>query len=377
MACAVERVLGNRIWSGLVIVKYGHGAPTKRIAVEEAGHPIPDRAGLRAARRLRLLASSLSKRDLLIVLLSGGASSLMPAPVPGVTLGDKQRVTRQLLKSGASIREINTVRKHLSTLKGGRLAGSTDATIVTLILSDVLGDDVSAIASGPTVPDATTFRDAVECLKRYRLWSGLPPGIRKHLDRGRHGLVAETPKPGDALFRRVYHRVIGTGELAVAAAARVARKAGLRTIVRSTMLTGEAHPTGARFGGMAREILERGEPVRRPCCILAGGETTVTVRGNGTGGRAQEFAVAAAKKIAGLKNVWVAAFGTDGTDGPTDVAGAVVDGETKDRARHMGVDLDAALKQNDTYPVLRKLRAHIKTGPTGTNVNDLYLLLVL
>jgi len=377
MACALEPLLGSRLQSGFVIVKYGHAVPTKRVVVAEAGHPLPDRAGLYAARRLMRVASSLSKRDLLIVLLSGGASSLMPAPAPGISLHDKLRVTQRLLKSGASIREINTVRKHLSALKGGRLAAATDATIVTLILSDVLGDDLSSIASGPTVPDPTTFGQAVACLKRYRLWASVPTSVRAHLDRGRRGLIAETPKLGDALFRRAHHCVIGNGALAVAATARAAREAGLRTVVHSTKLTGEAGPAGARLGAMAAGILRRGKPVRRPCCIVAGGETTVTVRGKGRGGRAQEFAVAAAKAIAGMRHVWVAAVGTDGTDGPTDVAGALVDGGTVSLARRMEVDLEAALKQNNTYPALKKLRAHIKTGPTGTNVNDLYLLLIL
>ena len=377
MARAMEWLLGTRLDTGLVIVKYGHAVRTRQILVEEAGHPVPDAAGLKAARRLERLTSSLSARDLLIVLLSGGASSLMPAPVQGITFNDEQRVTQQLLKSGASIREINTVRKHLSQLKGGRLAASTDATIVTLILSDVIGDEVSAIASGPTVSDPTTFHDAVECLKRYRLWSGAPERVRTHLDRGRRGLVADTPKPGAALFRRAQHHLIGNNGLAVAAAAQAARKARLNTFVHRPALTGEASLAGARFGAMARRILDQGKPMCRPCCVIAGGETTVRVKGRGIGGRAQEFALAAATEIAGLKQVWVAALGTDGTDGPTKAAGAVVDGETVGRARRLGVDIDRALKGNNTYPALKKLRAHITTGPTNTNVNDLYLLLVL
>jgi glycerate-2-kinase len=376
MARAMEGLLGPRLRSGLVIVKHGHAVPTRRIVVNEAGHPLPDRAGLRAASRLRAMISSLSGRDLLIVLLSGGASSLMPSPVPGVSLRDKHRVTDLLLKSGATIREINTVRKHLSALKGGGLAGSTQAAIITLILSDVLGDDVSAIASGPTAPDPTTFRDAVQCLKRYRLWHDVPAGVRAHLSRGSHGLVKETPKPGAPVFRRVQHQLIGSNEVAVAAAERSARKAGLRTAVITTRLSGEASRAGAGFGAIARRVVRNGKPARKPCCIIAGGETTVTVKGNGRGGRAQEFAVAAAGAIAGLKNVWVAALGTDGTDGPTDVAGAVVDGGTMIRAGRSGVDLKQALRDNDTYAALKKLRAHITTGPTNTNVNDLYLLLI-
>ncbi|BFU95230.1 MAG: Glycerate 2-kinase [Nitrospira sp.] len=377
MARAAELLLGNRLQGGLVVVKYGHAVPTRRITVREAGHPYPDRAGFYAARGVMRLASGLSERDLLIVLLSGGASSLLPAPVPDISLSDKQRVTRRLVRSGASIQDINTVRKHLSALKGGGLAAMTSARIVSLILSDVLGDDISAIASGPTAPDPTTFRQAIDCLKHYRLWSSLPASIRRHLDRGRRGAVAETPKPGAPCFRRVVNVLIGSGALAVAEAARAVRGAGLRTVIHSTGLTGEARLAGAEFGAMARTILRRGMPVRRPCCVIAGGETTVTVKGRGRGGRAQEFAAAAAQAVAGLPDVWVAAVGTDGTDGPTDVAGALVSGQTAAHARGWGIDLDAALKRNNTYPALKRLGAHIITGPTGTNVNDLYVLLVL
>jgi len=377
MACTIERILGRRLHSGRIIVKYGHVVPTERIVVEEAAHPLPDRAGQLAAERLRALASSLTARDLLIVLLSGGASSLMPAPAPGITLVDKQRVTKQLLRCGANIGEINTVRKHLSNLKGGRLAESTKATIVTLILSDVLGDDLSAIASGPTAPDPTTYGEAVECLKRYRVWSSAPRAVRKRLEQGRRGRLAETPKPRSPIFRRVQHHIIGNSELAIAAVTRTAREAGLRTIIHSTTLTGEARVVGAQFGALARTILAKKDPVSKPCCIVAGGETTVTVQGTGKGGRAQEFAVAAAKAIAGLPNVWVAAIGTDGTDGPTSAAGALVSGDTLALARRLGVNLDSALTQNNTFPALRRLRSLITTGPTGTNVNDLYLLLVL
>jgi glycerate 2-kinase len=377
MARAMERILGRRLHSGLIIVKYGHAVPTARIAVAEAAHPLPDRAGQLAAERVRVLASSLTKHDLLIVLLSGGASSLMPAPVRGVTLADKQRVTRQLLRSGASIGEINSVRKHLSNLKGGRLAESTKATVVTLILSDVLGDDLSTIASGPTAPDPTTYGEAIDCLKRYHVWSSSPPAVRAHLERGGRGHLSETPKPGSPVFRRVQHQIVGNSKLALAAVTRTTREAGLRTVIHSMTLTGEARVAGARFGALARAVLAKKSVASRPCCVVAGGETTVTVKGRGQGGRAQEFAVGAAKVIAGLPNVWVAAIGTDGTDGPTDVAGALVSGDTLVQAQSLGVDLDSALARNNTYLALRALQSHIITGPTGTNVNDLYLLLVL
>ena len=377
MARAIERVLGPRLHGGLVIVKYGHALPTSRIEVAEAAHPLPDKAGLRAAKRLAALARSLTARDLLIVLLSGGASSLMPAPVRGISLKDKLDVTRLLLRCGATIREINTVRKHLSFLKGGRLAESTEATVITLILSDVLGDDISAIASGPTVADPTTFQNAMACLHRFGIVRAVPTPVRRHLLKGCRGLVPETPKPGARRFRQGQAAIIGNIETAVLAATRAARTFGLRTVVQSFGVTGEAAKAGKQFGRLARRIVEQGDPVRRPCCIVAGGETTVTVTGRGTGGRAQEFALAAAKSIAGLKNVWIAAVGTDGTDGPTDAAGALVSGETLSRAERLGLNLDRALLNHDSYPILKRLRCHIKTGPTGTNVNDLYLLLVL
>jgi glycerate-2-kinase len=377
MARAVEQRLGPRLHGGFVVVKYGHVVPTRRIVVAEAGHPVPDRSGQRAAARLCAMAAELGRRDLLIVLLSGGASSLLPAPVAGVTLADKQRTTQELLRCGASIHDINTVRKHLSRIKGGRLAELTEATVVTVILSDVLGDDLSAVASGPTVPDPTTYQEAVAILKRDRIWRVLPQRVRQHLERGCQGFVSETPKPGSSLFRRVHHHIVGNNAAAVAAVIRAAREAGLRTLVYTPALTGEARVEGQRFGALARNIVREGKPLQRPCCVVAGGETTVTVTGKGTGGRAQEFAAAAALEIAGLAKVWVVAIGTDGTDGPTDAAGAVIDGKTVSRAQRLSVDLKGALKRHNTYPALKKLQQLIITGPTGTNVNDLYLLLVL
>ena len=377
MAQAVEQRVGSRLHAGFVVVKHGHVMPTRRIVVAEAGHPVPDRFGQQAAARLCAMAEELGRRDLLIVLLSGGASSLLPAPAPGITLADKQRTTQELLRCGASIREINTVRKHLSRIKGGRLAELTKATVATLILSDVLGDDLSAIASGPTAPDPTTYQDAVAILKCYRIWRAVPQRVRQHLEYGCQGLVSETPKPGSSLFRRVHHHIVGSNGAAVMAVARAAREAGLRTLVQRPTLTGEAQDEGKRFGVLAKNIVRAGKPLRRPCCVVAGGETIVTVTGKGAGGRAQEFAAAAALEIADLDRVWIVAIGTDGTDGPTDAAGAVVDGHTVARAQRLSVDLKVALKRHNTYPALKRLNQLIVTGPTGTNVNDLYLLLVL
>lgn len=377
MAQALERVLGPYLDGGLILVKTGHSLPTKCLTVIEAGHPVPDRAGQEAAKQLRARAAELGPRDLLIVLLSGGASSLIPAPVDGVSLADKQQLTQLLLRSGAAIQEINVVRKHLSTIKGGRLAEATHARIVTLILSDVIGDELTAIGSGPTTPDPSTYRDAIAIMKRRRIWTKAPASIRRHLRRGERGDVSETPKPGAVRFRRVQHEIIGNNEMSLGAAAQAAARGGLRTVLFSTPIIGEASTAGTAFASLVNRLSGAKGMVQRPYCLVAGGEPTVTVTGRGKGGRAQEFAAAAACEIAGFQKTWIAAIGTDGTDGPTDVAGAVVSGGTVDQAKPEGVNLRRALAQHNTYPALHALKSHIVTGPTGTNVNDLYLLLAL
>ncbi len=374
MAQALEHVLGSRLEGGLVIVKNGHRVPTKRITIVEGAHPIPDHAGLKGAEQLRGVIAKLTSHDLVFVLLSGGASSLLPAPVKGVTLADKQCTTRLLLRSGATIQEMNMVRKHLSLLKGGGLVTSTKATISTLILSDVIGDDLGSIGSGPTAPDPTTFADAVGVLKQYRIWRAIPASVRHRMLQGLRGAVPETLKPGPRRLYRVQHMIIGSNSGMLCAVTRVAREAGLRTVLLSTALMGEAHEAAKQFACLARPIAMGRDILRRPSCMVARGELTVTVTGRGKGGRVQEFAAAAAFDIDGLPNVWLAAVGTDG---PTDVAGAVVTGETVARARKIGVNLRSALQRHDTYSALKTLRCHIRTGPTGTNVNDLYLLLLL
>lgn len=377
MAQALETVLGERVQGGLVIVKTGHSLPTRRIAIREASHPIPDRAGLQATQQLLHFVKHLGPRDLLFVLLSGGASSLLPAPVPGVTLTDKQRTTRLLLRSGAMINEINVVRKHLSVIKGGGLATATRAKVVALILSDVIGDDLGSIGSGPTVADPSTYTDAVEVLKRYKIWRTAPAAVRRYLDRGRKGLVPETLKPGSTRVRSVHHQIIGSNRIMLEAVSHTAHRMGLRTILFSTAVVGEASLAARRLTAIAKKVAGGQQMVKRPCCLLAGGETTVTVTGRGKGGRAQEFAAAAASEIAGLSNTWVVAVGSDGTDGPTDAAGAIVNGETMARAKRLGINLRSAVNRHNTYPALKTLGCHIHTGPTGTNVNDLYLLLLL
>lgn len=377
MALALERLLGARLDGGLAVVKPGYGTPTRRIPIFAAGHPIPDHAGLRAAARLQRLIRDLTARDLLFVLLSGGASSLLPAPVPGVSLRDKQRTTRLLLRSGAAIQEVNAVRKHLSLLKGGQLAALTNATVVTLILSDVIGDDIGTIGSGPTAPDPTTFADAIGVLKRRRIWRITPAAVRRHLLRGRRGAVSETLKPGSRRLQTVQHEIIGNNRAMLRAVARAAQEAGLPTRVLPAALVGEASKAAQRFIRLAGPSIRKRVTSQLPACVIAGGEPTVTVTGRGKGGRAQEFAAAAAIEIAGLPRAWLAAIGTDGTDGPTDVAGAIITGETAAQAGKLGVNLRSALRRHDTYPALRALNCHVRTGPTGTNVNDLYLLLLL
>jgi len=377
MAAAVEGILGPRISAGIVIVKYGYAVPLRRIRVVEAGHPLPDAAGQRGAEELLDLVRGAGPDDLVLCLISGGGSALMPAPVGEMSLDDEITVTGLLLRSGAAIQEVNTVRKHLSRIKGGRLAAAASpARVVALILSDVLGDPVDAIASGPTAPDPTTFADALNVVGRYGLADSMPVSAMTYLQRGAAGREPETPKPDDPLFRRVQIVLVGSNEQAVAAAAARAKTVGFRTLVLTTSLEGEAREAARVFCSVVRGIGTRRTPIAPPACLLAGGETTVTVRGQGRGGRCQEFALSSGRVIAGWANTVVAAFGTDGTDGPTDAAGALVDGSTAARAQSAGLDAGRALADNDSYPFFQRLGDLLLTGPTRTNVNDIYLVLV-
>ena len=377
MAQGVERQLGKSLEGGVVVVNNGNITSTRTIQVRQAGHPTPDKRSERAGNEVLSLVRSLSSDDLLLVLLSGGASSLLVVPEQDIPLADHQKTTRLLLKSGASIDEVNVVRKHLSAIKGGRLAESSSATIINLLLSDVIGNDLSSIGSGPTVPDPSTFQEAYGILRSYDLWTCIPHSVRIHLQRGLRGQVRETPKPGEAAFRRIYHCMLGDNRLAAECLAKRAQVMGLQSLILTTTFIGEAREAGKLVGAIAREIHFHSRPIRRPACLILGGELTVTVRGRGKGGRAQEFALSAAQEIAGLPNVFVAGFGTDGTDGPTDAAGAVVDGATLARAQSYRVDLARMLLRNDSYTFFKRVGGHIHTGPTGTNVNDLYLLLAL
>jgi glycerate 2-kinase len=376
MAIAAEAVLGGRLSRGVAVTTAA--APgLRRVRLLTASHPVPDARGLAAASAVEALVGGLGRDDLVLVLLSGGASALLPAPAPGISLADKAATTSLLLRGGATIHELNAVRKHLSRLKGGGLArAAAPARLVTLILSDVVGDDLSTIASGPTVPDGTTFADALAVLRRRGVAEAVPAAVRERLEAGARGEIEETPKPGDASLRRVATRVVGSNRLSVEAAARSARRQGLRPLVLTTRLEGEAREVARVLVAVLRECVESGRPAPPPVCLLAGGETTVTVRGPGQGGRNQELAVAAAEALSGFPvPAVVASLGTDGIDGASDAAGGVVDDQSVARAARLGIAPPAAfLDANDTRNFLGPLGDLVVTGPTGTNVVDVVVL---
>ncbi len=373
MARAAEKVLGRRITAGLINVKYGHTARLRRIELNECGHPVPDENGVAGAQRIADIAASAGKDDLVVCLISGGGSALLPLPAPPITLEEKQAVTRLLLQCGANIHEINAVRKHISAIKGGQLARlAFPATVEALILSDVIGDDLDVIGSGPTAPDASTFARVAEIFAHYKISDAVPAPVRERIEAGLRGEIAETPKPGDPLFRRVRNTVVGSNRLALDAASKHARKLGYRTLVLASEIQGETREVARMHAAIAREVVHAARPVKPPACIITGGETTVTIRGNGLGGRNQEFVLAAAIDIAGLPGVVVFSAGTDGTDGPTDAAGAIADGSTLAQNPEAARFLDA----NDSYHYFEGLGDLVKTGPTNTNVMDVRLLLV-
>jgi len=377
MAQAVEEILGGRITAGIINVKTGHDRPLERIRVVEAGHPVPDEAGRRGAEEIVDLLGRAGEKDLVLFLLSGGGSALLPYPLPGLSLEDKKKMTTVLLEAGAAIGEINALRKHVSAVKGGRLArAAAPAAQVSLILSDVVGDPLDSIASGPTVPDRTTFADCLNILEKYDIKKKMPQAVVDLLEKGTRGEVEETPKAGDPAFGRAQHLIVGSNLQAVLAAEKKARILGYNTLILSTFIEGETREVAKVHAAVAREVLSTGHPVRPPACILSGGETTVTIRGKGKGGRNQEFALAAAIKIDGLEGVVVLSCGTDGTDGPTDAAGAVVDGATVHRARSLGLDPEAFLRNNDSYAFFKELGDLVVTGPTFTNVMDVRLVMV-
>ena len=381
MARAAAEALGERIAGGLVIVKDGHVPPGQSlpgIQIIEAAHPVPDGRGEAATRRIAALLEQAAPGDLVLALISGGGSALMTAPAPGIALADVQALTSELLASGASIDEINTLRKHIDMVKGGGLAGwAAPARTAALILSDVIGDPLDVIASGPCVPDSSTFAGADAILRRYALLERTPPSIRARLEDGLRGSVAETPKPGDSLFEHVQNTIVASNIQAAQAAAAQAKREGWQALLLTTYLQGEARHAGRFLAALARQAAATGEPLARPACILIGGETTVTLRGDGLGGRNQELALGAVNEMSGLEDALLVALATDGGDGPTDAAGAVVSGETLARAREKGLDPQVFLARNDAYHFFEPLGDLLRPGPTQTNVNDLAFLFLL
>ncbi len=383
MAQAIEQILGDRIDQGIVVVKYGHTRPLRTIVLREAGHPLPDEAGVKATAEIRDLLNGADERTLVICLLSGGASSLLVAPVEGISLDDKRVMTDLLLKSGAVIDEINSIRKHLSSVKGGRLAETASpATIMTLILSDVIGDRIDVIASGPTAPDPTSFRDALGVVHRYSLERKIPNSVYSLLHLGRARLLADTPKKDAAFFQKTRNVIIGSIVQSIAAAQARAAELGFEPEIVATELQGEARNAAAFLANRAIEVRSAMNPGDNPPCLLSGGETTVTVKGTGRGGRNQELALAFALAISGRVGITLLSAGTDGTDGPTDAAGAVVDDKTIVKARSAGLYAVAFLDNNDSYTFFKELdlriggKHHIVIGPTGTNVMDIQIILV-
>jgi len=377
MAKALEQILGNRITEGIISVKKGHALNLKYTTVKEAAHPVPDQTGLKTAEKIKTLLEDAGPKDLVFSLISGGGSALLPLPVANLKLSEIQDVTRLLLGCGANIHEINTVRKHLSQTKGGQLArAAAPATVINLMLSDVVGDNMDTIASGPFVPDRSTFEDMALILARYKLMKKVPSSVRNHLKKGLTGQVPETPKEKDPIFNKVTNLIIGSNFLSLVAAEAKAKSLGYKPLLLSSSIEGETKIVAQVHVAMAREIRTTNHPLKPPACLISGGETTVTLSGQGKGGRNQEFVLAAAMELDNLKDVLVFSAGTDGTDGPTDVAGAMADENTYSRAMSLGLSPQKHLLEHNSYPFFKKLNDHVVTGPTLTNVMDVRLLLV-
>lgn len=376
MARGLEDVLGDRIAGGVVVVKHGHLSDLRCVEIVEASHPLPDRDGEAGARKIVEVLREAADGDLVVCVISGGGSALLPLPAEGLGLEDKVATTDLLLRSGATIVEVNAVRKHLSAVKGGRLAAvAYPAQVAVLVLSDVIGNPLDAIASGPFAPDPTTYADALDILGRYGLEERVPKTVLARLRRGASGEVEETPKPGDRVFERVTTTIVGSVVQAAEAAQAEAVARGYASMILSTSVEGEAREVARVVAALAREERQYGRPVPLPACLILGGETTVTVHGSGRGGRNQELALAAALGLEGCERTLVVSFATDGTDGPTDAAGAVADGDTLRRARDQGLNAHRYLVDNDAYTFFDAFGDLLRTGPTNTNVNDLILVM--
>lgn len=377
MAKEMESLLGKYIDEGLVVVKYDHVEKLSTIKIIEAGHPVPDENGHEGAKQILKLAEKADKRTLIICLISGGGSALIPLPVSGVSLEDKQETTKVLLACGATIHEINSIRKHLSRIKGGGLAKAAyPATLITLILSDVVGDDLDSIASGPSVPDSRTFQECLTILDRYKIKSRVPESVLSHIEKGVRGEVEETPEQGNIIFKKTSNVIIGSNYDALNAAKKQAVNQGYNTLLLSSLIEGETRDFAAVKMAIAKEISLHGEPVSRPACLLSGGETTVTIQGSGKGGRNQEFVLAAALKMENIDNCVTLSAGTDGTDGPTDAAGAISDSTTLQRAEEAGLVPMDYLLNNDSYTFFTSLQDLYRTGPTNTNVMDIRIMML-
>jgi glycerate-2-kinase len=378
MAQALEKLLGDYISGGLAIVKYGHSAACKRIKIREAAHPVPDENGLQATSKILEICKNAGKKDLVFCLISGGGSALLEKLPEEISLGDLQAASQRLLECGAAIEEINTIRKHISLVKGGKLARAVvPAKCLTLIISDVIGDPLEAIASGPTAPDATTFSDARAVIQKYRLKKQLPASVRGYLEKGLRGEAPETLKPGDPVFRLVENIILGSNFTALTAARKTAEALGFNTTILGSSIRGEAREAARAIAGIVQEVSATGNPVSRPACLLFGGETTVTVRGKGKGGRNQEFALAALLVLKDMPQPHILfSCGSDGTDGPTDAAGAFISPEIYRAVTAANLDPLFYLQNNDAYHFFEQAGGLIKTGPTGTNVMDIGIVLI-
>ncbi len=377
MAKAVEDILGDKLTAGIVNVKYGHTVPLNKIKINEAAHPVPDDAGLKGSQEIIELLKKTGEKDLVICLISGGGSALLPLPAGNLTLEDKQAVTKSLLECGADIHEINSIRKQISAVKGGRLAALVyPSTLISLILSDVIGDDLDVIASGPTVPNTHTFHDCRTIIDKYKLDERVPKSVIEYIEKGCSGEIEDTPKSDSSVFERTQNAIVGSNILAVSAAKEEAEELGYNSLVLSTFIHGETKEVAKVHTAIAKEIISSGNPLKKPACIISGGETTVTIEGKGLGGRNQEFVLAAALDIEGLNDVVILSGGTDGNDGPTDAAGAIADGTTISRASKLGLNAYKHLCDNNSYNFFKPLGDLLITGPTNTNVMDLRVLLI-
>lgn len=378
MAQSLEDILQNRVTSGAVVVKYDHGAPCQKVKIFEGGHPIIDENSLAGTAQILNLVQQAGEKDLVLCLVSGGGSALLEKLSEGISLPDLQKTFNLLLGCGAAIEEINIVRKHLSLVKGGQLARAiAPATCITLIISDVIGDPVESIASGPTAADPTTFQDTWQVIEKYQLTKQLPEALKNYLQRGKEGKIPETLKPGDSIFHKTDNIVLGNNFLALQTGEQTAKELGYNTVILTSQIQGEAREIGKAAASIISEVIASGHPVQRPACFLIGGETTVTLRGEGKGGRNQELVHSA---LISLKNVTqpyvLISCGTDGTDGPTDAAGGIITHEMWEKAKTLNLKPQEYLDRNDAYHFLEKIDGLIKTGPTGTNVMDIILALI-